>query len=131
MDGTVICFDKINNTITYASAHNAPVIVRNNVMMDGHADKMPIGKGIKTDSFTLHQIDFEKGDMLYFYTDGYADQFGGPKGKKFKYKTLNNLLVENSSKPLIEQRQILLETFDNWKGELEQIDDVCVFGVRV
>jgi serine phosphatase RsbU (regulator of sigma subunit) len=131
MDGTVICFDKINNTITYASAHNAPVIVRNNVMMDGHADKMPIGKGIKTDSFTLHQIDFEKGDMLYFYTDGFADQFGGPKGKKFKYKTLNNLLVENSNKPLIEQRQILLETFDNWKGELEQIDDVCVFGVRV
>ena len=131
MDGTVICFDKINNTITYASAHNAPVIVRNNVMINGHADKMPIGKGIKTDSFTLHQIDFEKGDMLYFYTDGFADQFGGPKGKKFKYKTLNNLLVENSSKPLIEQRQILLETFDNWKGELEQIDDVCVFGVRV
>jgi serine phosphatase RsbU (regulator of sigma subunit) len=131
MDGTVICFDKINNTITYASAHNAPVIVRNNVMINGHADKMPIGKGIKTDSFTLHQIDFEKGDMLYFYTDGFADQFGGPKGKKFKYKTLNNLLVENSNKPLIEQRQILLETFDNWKGELEQIDDVCVFGVRV
>jgi serine phosphatase RsbU (regulator of sigma subunit) len=131
MDGTLICFDKINNTITYASAHNAPVIVRNNIMIDGFADKMPIGKGIKTDSFTLHQIDFEKGDMLYFYTDGFADQFGGPKGKKFKYKTLNNLLVENSNKSLIEQRQILLETFDNWKGDLEQIDDVCVFGVRV
>jgi serine phosphatase RsbU (regulator of sigma subunit) len=131
MDGTVICFDKINNTITYASAHNAPVIVRNNVMIDGHADKMPIGKGIKTDPFTLHKIDFEKGDMLYFYTDGYADQFGGPKGKKFKYKTLNNLLVDNSGKPLIEQRQIIFETFDNWKGELEQIDDVCVFGMRV
>lgn len=131
MDGTLICFDKINNTITYASAHNAPVIVRNNIMIDGFADKMPIGKGIKTDPFTLHKIDFEKGDMLYFYTDGFADQFGGPKGKKFKYKTLNNLLVENSNKSLIEQRQILLETFDNWKGELEQIDDVCVFGVRV
>jgi serine phosphatase RsbU (regulator of sigma subunit) len=131
MDGTLICFDKINNTITYASAHNAPVIVRNNIMIDGFADKMPIGKGIKTDSFTLHKIDFEKGDMFYFYTDGFADQFGGPKGKKFKYKTLNNLLVENSNKSLIEQRQILLETFDNWKGELEQIDDVCVFGVRV
>ena len=131
MDGTLICFDKIKNTITYASAHNAPIIVRNNAIIECKADKMPIGMGIKTDSFTLHKIDFEKGDMLYFYTDGYADQFGGPKGKKFKYKTLNALLVENSSKTVNEQQYALLNTFNNWKGDLEQIDDVCVFGIRV
>ncbi|MDP3557835.1 MAG: SpoIIE family protein phosphatase [Bacteroidota bacterium] len=131
MDGTVICFDKINNSITYASAHNSPILVRDNAIVECKADKMPIGKGIKTDSFTLQIIDFKKGDMLYFYTDGYADQFGGPKGKKFKYKTLNALLLENNQLPLKEQHSILENTFDNWKGELEQIDDVCVIGIRV
>jgi serine phosphatase RsbU (regulator of sigma subunit) len=131
MDGIVLCFDKVTGTITYSAAHNAPIIVRNNELIEFNADKMPIGKGIREDSFTIHQFDYKNGDMLYMYTDGYADQFGGPKGKKFKYKTLNNLLVEISNKPVLEQRQILNDTFDNWKGELEQIDDVCVVGIRL
>ncbi len=131
MDGAVICFDKTTNKITYASAHNAPIMVRDKNIIEFKADKMPIGKGIKTDPFTLHEIDFKKGDTLYFYTDGYADQFGGPKGKKFKYKTLNALLQENSDKPLNKQSEILLDTFNDWKGQLEQIDDVCVFGIKL
>lgn len=131
MDGIVVCFDRLKNTISYAAAHNAPVIVRNNTLIEFSSNKMPIGAGIKTDSFTTQEIAFEKGDMLYMYTDGYADQFGGPKGKKFKYKTLNALLVEISEKPVREQRAILEATFESWKGELEQIDDVCVFGVRL
>ncbi|MBA2611337.1 MAG: SpoIIE family protein phosphatase [Bacteroidetes bacterium] len=131
MDGAVICFDKTNNTISYASAHNAPIIVRDKNIIEYTADKMPVGKGIKTDSFTLQKMDVKKGDVLYFYTDGYADQFGGPKGKKFKYKTLNALLLDNSHLSLTEQSKILLETFNDWKGHLEQIDDVCVFAVRV
>ncbi|MDP1801590.1 MAG: SpoIIE family protein phosphatase [Bacteroidota bacterium] len=131
MDGAVICFDKTKNTITYASAHNAPIMVRDKNIIEFKADKMPIGKGIKTEPFTLHEIDFKKGDTLYFYTDGYADQFGGPKGKKFKYKTLNALLQENSDLPLNKQSEILLNTFNEWKGELEQIDDVCVFAIKV
>ena len=65
------------------------------------------------------------------FTDGYADQFGGPKGKKFKYKTLNALLLDNSHLSLSEQSKILLETFNEWKGHLEQIDDVCIVGVRI
>ncbi len=131
MDGAVICFDKMKNTITYASAHNAPIMVRDKNIIEFKADKMPIGKGIKTETFTLHEIDFKKGDTLYFYTDGYADQFGGPKGKKFKYKTLNALLLENSDLPLAKQSEVLLKTFNDWKGELEQIDDVCVFAIKV
>ena len=131
MDGIVVCFDRLKNTITYSAAHNAPIIVRHKTLIEFSANKMPIGAGIKTESFTTHDIHFEKGDMLYMYTDGYADQFGGPNGKKFKYKTLNNLLIEISDKPLNEQREILDSTFENWKGDLEQIDDVCVFGIRL
>ncbi len=131
MDGTVICFDKMKNTITYASAHNAPIMVRDKNIIELKADKMPIGKGIKTEPFTLHEIDAKKGDTIYFYTDGFADQFGGPKGKKFKYKTLNTLLLENSELPLTQQAEMLLNAFTDWKGQLEQIDDVCVFAVRV
>ncbi len=131
MDGTVICFDKMKNTITYASAHNAPIMVRDKNIIELKADKMPIGKGIKTEPFTLHEIDAKKSDTIYFYTDGFADQFGGPKGKKFKYKTLNTLLLENSELPLNQQAEMLLNAFTDWKGQLEQIDDVCVFAVRV
>lgn len=131
MDGIVMCFDRILNTITYSSAHNAPVVIRNHQIIEYKADKMPIGMGIKTDSFTLKQIDFQKGDMIYMYTDGYADQFGGPKGKKFKYKTLNNLLAEISTEPLDVQRKKLDSTFEEWRGVLEQIDDVCIVGVRI
>ncbi|MBL7922230.1 MAG: SpoIIE family protein phosphatase [Bacteroidia bacterium] len=131
MDGTVICFDKMKNTITYASAHNAPIMVRDKNIIELKADKMPIGKGIKTEPFTLHEIDAKKGDTIYFYTDGFADQFGGPKGKKFKYKTLNTLLLDNSELPLTQQAEMLLNAFTDWKGQLEQIDDVCVFAVRI
>jgi serine phosphatase RsbU (regulator of sigma subunit) len=65
------------------------------------------------------------------FTDGYADQFGGEKGKKFKYKQLEELLVANSSKELEEQKQILLNTFDAWKGDLEQVDDVTIIGIKL
>ena len=69
--------------------------------------------------------------MIYLFTDGYADQFGGSKNKKFKYKTLKNLLIEINNKPMVEQEQILAETFLNWKGNIEQVDDVCISGIRV
>jgi serine phosphatase RsbU (regulator of sigma subunit) len=68
---------------------------------------------------------------LYLYTDGFADQFGGPKGKKFKYKTLNELLLFNYNKTLLEQKEILEERFKDWRGDIEQVDDVCVIGIRI
>ncbi|MDP1744944.1 MAG: two-component regulator propeller domain-containing protein [Bacteroidota bacterium] len=129
MDGILLCFE--NGKITYAAANNAPVIVRDNAVIDLPADKMPIGKGEKDNSFTLHTIDVKKGDLLYFYTDGYADQFGGPKGKKFKYKQLENLLVSIHQLPVEEQKQMLSSTIENWKGDLEQVDDILIIGMRV
>ena len=73
----------------------------------------------------------QKGDILYLFTDGYADQFGGPKGKKFKYKQFQELLLANAPKPMEEQGKLLDETIEAWKGSLEQVDDVLVIGIRV
>ncbi len=131
MDGILLCIDTNTNTYSYAAAHNCPLIIKNNELIEYDADKMPIGQWIHQDSFTTHKLDVKPGDMIYLYTDGYADQFGGPKGKKFKYKQLNELLMAIHQKPMIEQKDKLTQVFKDWKGELEQIDDVCVFGLKV
>ena len=131
MDGILLCIDTNTNTYCYAAAHNCPLIIKNNQLLEYDADKMPIGQWIHQDSFTTHKLDVKPGDVIYLYTDGYADQFGGPKGKKFKYKQLNELLMAIHQKPMMEQKDKLTQAFKDWKGELEQIDDVCVFGLKV
>jgi serine phosphatase RsbU (regulator of sigma subunit) len=131
MDGILLCIDLKNNTYSYAAAHNRPVVVTNGSMVEYHADKMPIGIGVREDDFTCYSLPLNKGDVLFMYTDGYADQFGGPKGKKFKYKNLNELLVSNTHLPVAEQKSSLSHAFESWKGTLEQIDDVCVIGIKV
>jgi serine phosphatase RsbU (regulator of sigma subunit) len=131
MDGILICFDRTTNLITYAAAHNRPLLIRDHKVVELKADKMPVGQGEKQDPFTLFTINCQRGDVLYIYTDGFADQFGGPKGKKFKYKQLDELLVHNSSLPVSEQLSILTDTFNAWKGELEQVDDVLIAGLKI
>jgi serine phosphatase RsbU (regulator of sigma subunit) len=91
---------------------------------------MPVGKGERLEPFKLNEIQIQKGDTLYLYTDGYADQFGGPKGKKYKYKQLNEQLLAVSSLQLADQSKALIQNFENWKGNLEQVDDVCLIGIR-
>ena len=95
------------------------------------ADKQPIGKFDYRQPFTNHQIPLKKGDTIYIYTDGYADQFGGPKGKKFKYKQLEEVILGMEILNMEEQCITLNLAYEEWKGELEQIDDVCVIGVRI
>jgi serine phosphatase RsbU (regulator of sigma subunit)/Tfp pilus assembly protein PilF len=138
MDGILLCIETLvgkdgseSKKITYAAANNHPVLVSGGVGIELGKDKMPVGKGEKNDSFTLRTVEAKKGDSLYLYTDGFADQFGGPKGKKFKYKTLNQLLVDNSNLSPEEQKNKLRENFESWKGSLEQVDDVCVIGIRL
>lgn len=131
MDGILLCIDKNTNTYTYSAAHNKPLILHNGELTEHHADKMPIGKGIREDSFTNHELPLQSGDILYMYTDGYADQFGGPKGKKFKYKQLNDLLLSQAALPMVTQKESLQNVFESWRGELEQVDDVCVCGIRI
>lgn len=131
MDGVLVRFDKKNKEITYAAAQNPIVLVRDNELVELKADKMPVGVGEVMKEFSLNTVKYKEGDMLYIFTDGYADQFGGPKGKKFKYSTLYKMFTElygQSSQVILKTME---ETFDNWKGNLEQIDDVCVVGIRM
>ncbi|MDP3556124.1 MAG: tetratricopeptide repeat protein [Bacteroidota bacterium] len=130
-DGVLVCFDNKNKQITYSAANNSPLLIQNNLIINLEGDRMPVGIGERKEDFKLYTINANPGDTLYLYTDGYADQFGGPKGKKFKYKPLNELLLQNNSQPLHEQKNKLKINFENWKGTLEQVDDVCVIGIKI
>ena len=131
MDGILLCFDKTLNQISYAASNNEPVLVSDNNVIELPKDKMPVGKGEKAESFTLFTINAAKGDTLYLYTDGYADQFGGPKGKKFKYKQLNELLFSLNNKSMEHQKDELNSVIQNWKGNLEQVDDILMIGIKI
>lgn len=132
MDAILCKLDLKNMKLQYAAANNSFYIIRKNELLICNADKMPVGKG-HDDSipFTFNEIALEKGDVIYTFTDGYADQFGGPKGKKFKYKQLEDVLMSISGLPMKDQSLLLHQKFENWKGQLDQVDDVLIIGVRV
>ncbi len=131
MDGILLKISKGENGIAceYAAANNSPVLIRNKEIIALEYDKMPIGKGLKNQPFSNHKLNIMPGDEIYLYTDGYADQFGGPKGKKFMYKQLNSLLLEISHLNEHDKKAILEKKFSDWKGSLEQVDDVCLAGI--
>lgn len=131
MDISLLAINRKNNSVSWAGANNRLWYTSGNIMKEITADKQPIGKTDNPRPFTTHSIHLEKDSLVFLFTDGYADQFGGPKGKKFKYKQLKELLIMNASKNMGEQKEALLNTFNNWKGNLEQVDDVCVIGVKV
>lgn len=130
-DGILVRINLSEKKLEYAAANNAPILIRNGEIIQLQTNKMPVGHGEKNDSFSLHHIELQTGDALYLYTDGYADQFGGASGKKFKYKPFNQMLSDISHLPVKEQEEKLRTHFENWKGGLEQVDDVCVIGVRL
>jgi serine phosphatase RsbU (regulator of sigma subunit) len=119
------------NKLQYAGAHNPLWIIRKGEIIETKANKQPIGKFDNPEPYTTHNFDLEQGDSLYIFSDGYVDQFGGEKGKKFKARAFRELLLSIQDKSMEEQKQIIDEAFETWKGDLEQIDDVCVIGVRV
>jgi serine phosphatase RsbU (regulator of sigma subunit) len=96
------------------------------------ATKNPIGgkQAEEKREFVLHNFNFNKGDTVYFFSDGYADQFGGPEGKKFMTKKFQQLLISLQQKSMPEQKQLINEAFENWRGEHDQVDDVLVIGIR-
>ncbi|MBA3681442.1 MAG: tetratricopeptide repeat protein [Bacteroidetes bacterium] len=132
MDCSLLCIDN-KNKILYAAAANNPVwIIRATEIIEIKPDKMPVGKHDKdTEAFTLHTIQLLKNDVIYTLTDGFPDQFGGEKGKKFMSKNLKELLKTNANLPLAEQKQLLETAFNNWTGALEQIDDVTIIGIKI
>jgi len=132
MDCILTCFDFKNNILQYSAANNSFYIVRENKLIVCPADKMPVGKSPRDhESFTLRSVELQKGDIVYTLTDGYPDQFGGPKGKKFKYKQLEEILLDVNQLSLEEQKNILSERFESWRGNLEQVDDVLLIGIRI
>jgi serine phosphatase RsbU (regulator of sigma subunit)/Tfp pilus assembly protein PilF len=121
-----------SETLVVNGTELAPDLQGTSNLFEVKADKQPIGKYIGEDrSFNSHTIQLQGNDQIYLFTDGYADQFGGERGKKFKYKPFKQLLVDTAHLNCEDQRLELTKTFDNWKGDYDQIDDVTVMGVRV
>lgn len=132
MDISLCRYFPSEKRIQFAGAHNPLYILRNSELIELPGDKQPIGIHIgDKKEFTLLEMDLQSGDMIYMSSDGYADQFGGEKGKKFKSVNLEKLFVKLAHAPAQEQREKLVSTFENWKEGYEQLDDVCVFGVRI
>ncbi len=133
-DGMDLGFAKINLStmkMMFTGANNPLYKVSNGEFSIIECNKMPVGSYIEPKPFTSTELDLKKGDCYYFFTDGYADQFGGPKGKKFKYKPFQAILLENANKPMKEQMAQLENAFVDWIGDFEQIDDICVIGIRI
>ncbi|MBL1231913.1 MAG: SpoIIE family protein phosphatase [Flavobacteriales bacterium] len=132
MDISLCCLDLSGSyaILQWAGANNPLWIIRKHELIEVKPNKQPIGKTDNPLSFTTHEIQLQKGDTIYVFTDGFADQFGGPKGKKFMYKPFKELLLSIQNKTMEEQKIVLEQHFENWRGSLEQVDDVCVIGVR-
>jgi serine phosphatase RsbU (regulator of sigma subunit) len=151
MDMALISYDPEERKIDYAGAYNSLYLVRDKQLpgpeIEGSslppdqeseefylyeipADKMPIAHFDRMVKFRNHEITIHPGDTVYLFTDGFADQFGGVKGKKFMYKPFKRLLLKHADKPLQEQHTILSEILDKWMGNISQVDDICVMGVR-
>jgi serine phosphatase RsbU (regulator of sigma subunit) len=132
MDCSLISFDFNNKKLTYSAANNPVWIVRSKEILEFPYDKMPVGKSDRdTISFTQHTIELQQGDVVYAITDGMSDQFGGPKGKRFMNQKLKELLISISHLQMTEQKENIESSLNNWKGELEQVDDITLVGVRI
>mgnify|MGYP002338713129 CR=1 FL=1 len=131
MDMALVTYTPEDNLLEFAGANNPLYIVRDDKLTEYAPDKMPLSLYTRMDNFSKHYIEAKKGDQIYLFSDGFTDQFGGDHQKKFKFRPFRKLIVENNHKPMEEQKNILNRTFEAWKGELEQVDDVLVMGIKL
>lgn len=131
MDLALCVLDKRSAKLQFAGANNPLYYIRNGELYEIKGDKMPVAIHVKMDSFTNHELTVSPGDVFYLFSDGYADQFGGPNGKKFKYRSLKELLVSIHQKDMNEQCEILDKQFEEWKGDNDQVDDVVIVGFSI
>ncbi len=132
MDIALCSIDRENLNLFFAGANRPLCIVRNGQLEEFKSDKTAIGGFTPGNhAFTSQKIKIEKGDMIYIFSDGYADQFGGPEGKKFMSRKFRDLLIQISDQEIDIQKKIVQEKFQNWKSNLEQVDDVLVIGIRI
>lgn len=133
-DGMDICLCRVNKKtgeLHYAGANNSLYFFKKGNLQEIKADKQPVARFYKTEDFTTHLVDVSKGDVIYLFTDGMPDQFGGPKQKKFMYKRFKELLEKHADRSPQDQEAALDYALQSWKGDLEQIDDICVIGIRL
>lgn len=131
MDISLCCLDHKNKKLFWAGANNPLWLYRDNELIEFKADKQPIGKYAVPSPFTTHEINLIEGDCIYLFSDGFADQFGGEKEKKYKSANFKRLLHEVHTFPMAEQHNLINRSFEDWRAEVEQNDDVCVIGVRI
>jgi len=133
MDAALCCFDRSSGILEFSGAYNNMYLIREGELIEYKADNIAIGNyiGETLKTFTNHEIFTLADDVVYIFSDGFADQFGGPEGKKIKKNTFKKLLLQIWSLPMEEQREKLYNFFKSWQGELEQVDDVLVIGVRI
>lgn len=133
MDMSLCVFDLKNNKMDFAGANNPIFLVRNNELIKYRGDRFPIGAYVENQPqlFTNNEIQISEGDMIYMFSDGYADQFGGPENKKFFTKRFEQLLLDISSRSMEEQKEMLKNTLYEWMGNNSQVDDILVIGVRI
>ncbi len=133
MDASLITINKGGTELQFSGAHNSLYHIRNNTLTEIKANKMSIGsyREGKEIEFTNHSISFQKGDAFYLFSDGFPDQIGGPNRKKFYYQPFKNLLLSIHQLDINEQRSILDKTITEWRGELDQTDDILVMGIRI
>ncbi|HEY1039760.1 MAG TPA: SpoIIE family protein phosphatase, partial [Bacteroidia bacterium] len=133
MDMTMVAIDYKSMSVEFAGANNPMYLVRNGEIIQFKADKFPIGYSIfdEPKKYTTQVVPVQKNDTIYIFSDGYADQFGGPKGKKLMAGKFREILLQASKLPVDEQKQFLNETIESWKGPHEQVDDILVIGINI
>tara|TARA_B110001452_G_scaffold260947_1_gene259065 strand:- start:58 stop:1623 length:1566 start_codon:yes stop_codon:yes gene_type:complete len=122
---------KENYELKFAGANNPLWLIRGGVITDIKGNRQPIGKSDKKENFKTEIFQLSKGDSFYIFSDGYVDQFGGEKGKKYKSAPFKKYLLSINNETMDKQKELIAQNFKNWMGDYEQIDDVCVIGVKV
>ena len=132
MDLSLISYHKHNNLLEFSGAYNPIYLIRDRELQETKANRFSIGRSDAghEKTFTNHEIKVREGDTIYMFSDGFADQFGGESGKKFKTAPMKELLLNIQEKSMEEQRAILDNTIEAWRGNIEQIDDILIIGRR-
>jgi serine phosphatase RsbU (regulator of sigma subunit) len=135
MDISLCSIDKSNSELKWAGANNPLWIISNTFndlrLKEFKPDKQPIGIYENTKPFTTHTISINKSDTIYLFSDGFVDQFGGDKGKKYKVGKFREFILSIQHSPITEQKELFETELKNWMGDHEQVDDICIVGVRI
>jgi len=132
MDMAIASIDLNTKILEFSGANNPLVLIRDNELIEYKPDKMPIGLYVKQDiPFTRHEIQLQKDDIFYIFSDGYVDQFGGTQGRKYMKKRFKEFLLQIHREPIEKQKEMIYEEMFNWMDGTEQIDDQIVIGMRL